>query len=68
MTLQAIRKDTIEQARAHAIEQSKTHPERFYYIKFHTSGRYLVDFIGISYSNENLVETYKNGVLQNVVK
>lgn len=68
MTLQAIRKDTIEEARLCAKSQSFILPRFYHYIVWSTSGHYLVDYIGILFSDETLVETYKNGVLQKVVK
>lgn len=68
MTPQAIRKDTIEDARICAKSQSFRLPRFYHYIVWSTSGYYLVDYIGILFSDETLVETYKNGGLQEVIK
>lgn len=68
MTLQAIPFNTIEEARAYAIEESIDHPERFYYLRFNNVGTYLVEWLGLSNDDETLLETYKNGFLENVVK
>lgn len=57
-------KETIQEARTYAIEQSKLHPLRFYYLSFNTSGFYLVDFIFIKSDDEIHLETFKNGDLE----
>lgn len=63
MTLQATRKNTLEEARAFARIESVRVPKFYYYIVWVNSGHYLVDYIGILFSDETLIETYKNGIL-----
>lgn len=63
MTLEAIRKNTLEEAMVYARIESMRQPKMFFYIVWSTLGFYLIDFVGIIFSDENLIETYKNGVL-----
>ena len=63
MTLEAIRKPTLTEAQKYAWAESVLNPKNFYYVVYCTQGFYLIDSVGIIFSDENLVETYKNGVL-----
>lgn len=63
MTLQATRKNTLEEAQREAWKLSLAHPVLFVYVIHSTRGVYIVDTIFIKHDDEKLIETYKNGIL-----